>query len=185
MYAGPGALFGGNHLAGLDGVGVLEPLVGIPHPRRAKPGSGQHLFPNPGAVRNTQATVSVPVLSLMRVPAIRVADGVIKRFFETDPPRFLEVPFGSIDETAGRKLYEGAGFNSVDVAIVNETSDVKSHEDVARGLVTGNPTILEVEARATVGADELIAAIVQELENAFGPAPVGLPFQEIVFLATK
>lgn len=118
-------------------------------------------------------------------PAAQVVDRVIKSFFTTDPPRFLEVPFGTIDETSGRQLFANAGYMSIDVAQVTENITITDHSLPARGFITGNPTLLEIELRATVGVEEIVAKAVQALESAFGSPPVDLRFQETVFLARK
>lgn len=117
--------------------------------------------------------------------AVGVVDRVIKRFFESDPPRFLEVPFGTVDEACGRGLFHDAGYDTVDVAHVSEAIEVKDYDLPARGFITGNPTIIEVEQRATVGVEEIVAAAKNALEDEFGPAPAKLSFQAIVYLARK
>ncbi len=118
-------------------------------------------------------------------PAVRIVDGVIKRFFETDPPRFLEIPFSMSDTEAGRGLFRELGYEAVDVAHVAASIEIADHALPARGFVTGTPTMIEIGQRATVGAEEIVAAAAAELERAFGPAPVKLPFQEIVYLGRK
>ncbi|MEM7172621.1 MAG: class I SAM-dependent methyltransferase [Pseudomonadota bacterium] len=123
--------------------------------------------------------------SFAQNPAVAVVDRVIKSFFETDPPRFLEAPFAMHDRDAGRALIEGAGFAAPEVNLVSAAVASASHGDTARGFITGNPTINEVNERATVGADEIIASSIAELEAEFGPTPVKLPFQEIVYSAHK
>jgi len=123
--------------------------------------------------------------SMDKNPAVKVVDGVIKRFFETDPPRFLEIPFGLYDVEEGRRLFREAGFRDVEVNYVSETVEVADHSLPARGFVTGNPTILEVEERAVIEVSEILAAAAAALEGAFGPAPTSLPFQEIVYIAQK
>ena len=123
--------------------------------------------------------------SLDENPAVRLIDGVIKGFFETDPPRFLEVPFGFNDQDEGRRLFRDAGYGAVEVALVAEAVETIDHMLPARGFVTGNPTIIEVEQRAKVGAEEIVTAAAKALESEFGPAPVKLQFQEIVYVARK
>ncbi len=118
-------------------------------------------------------------------PAVRVIDGVIKGFFDTDPPRFLEIPFSLSDVSEVRRMFRDAGYTNVEVAHVAESVNTTDHALSARGFITGNPTILEVEQRATVGAEEIVAAAAKALEGEFGPAPVKLPFREIVYLARK
>jgi ubiquinone/menaquinone biosynthesis C-methylase UbiE len=117
--------------------------------------------------------------------AVAIVDRVIKSFFESDPPRFLEIPFGLHDVAEVRKLFHGAGYEAVEVAYVSEAVETADHSHVALGFVTGNPTIIEVEQRANISADDIVAAAVQELEKELGPAPTRLDFQEIVFLASK
>ena len=63
--------------------------------------------------------------------------------------------------------------------------EVASHILPARGFITGNPTILEINDRAAVDPDEVVAAATVALERAFGPAPANLDFQATVFLGTK
>lgn len=118
-------------------------------------------------------------------PAVGVVDRVIKQFFETDPPRFLEVPFGLHDVEEGRKLFYDAGIETVDVTHVAESVEIGDYALPARGFITGNPTIIEVEQRASVDTDEIVAAAVEALDSEFGPAPAKLSFQEIVYVARK
>lgn len=117
--------------------------------------------------------------------AVGVVDRVIKQFFENDPPRFLEIPFGTIGEDNGRDLFNVAGYENVDVAHVSEAIEVKDFSLPARGFVTGNPTIIEVEQRATIGVEDLVSAVENALAKEFGPTPAKLSFQAIVFLARK
>jgi ubiquinone/menaquinone biosynthesis C-methylase UbiE len=118
-------------------------------------------------------------------PAVRVVDGVIKSFFDNDPPRFLEAPFGMSDTNELCMMFSDVGYEDVEFSHVQEFVEVRNYRDAARGFITGNPTIIEVEQRATVGVEELIAAAAEALEREFGPAPTKLPFQEIAFLANK
>ena len=118
-------------------------------------------------------------------PAPGVMDRVIKSHFETDPPRFLEVPFGSVTPEAGRSLIENAGFSDIEIATVRETVSVPYYTGIARGFVTGNPTILELQNRATVDPETVIQAGFVALKAEFGTPPTGLPFQETIFLARR
>jgi len=123
--------------------------------------------------------------SLDRNPAVAIIDRVIKSFFESDPPRFLEIPFGLHDIEEVRELFHNAGYEAVSVARVSESVETADHSHPARGFVTGNPTIIEVEQRATVSADDIVAAAAEALEKELAPAPTKLEFQEIVYMALK
>ncbi len=123
--------------------------------------------------------------SIAENPTVGVVMRVIERFFDSDPPRFLDLPFGMHDVDEGRRLFREAGFDAVDVTHVAETVECTDYHAPARGFITGNPTVLEIEQRGTVGVDDILAAAAAELESEFGPAPTGLRFQEIVYLALK
>jgi ubiquinone/menaquinone biosynthesis C-methylase UbiE len=123
--------------------------------------------------------------SFDRNPSVAVIDGVIKQFFNADPPRFLEIPFGQIDADDGLELFHVAGFEEIEIATVAEAVETADHELPARGFVTGNPTILEVQERATVDVEQIIAAASEALQEAFGPAPAKLQFEATVFLGKK
>lgn len=123
--------------------------------------------------------------SFIENPAVGVIDRVIKGFFAADPPRFLEIPFGQIDPDMGRSLFEAAGFERLDVAKVSEAIEVDDYAVPARGFVTGNPTIIEINQRADVSAEDLVSAAIVGLENAFGPTPTKLDFQATVFVGQK
>ena len=118
-------------------------------------------------------------------PSVAVVDQVIKGFFEADPPRFLEMPFSLHDVALVTGLIEAAGFEAPEVARVAAAVETDDHGKVARGFVTGNPNLLEIEQRAKVDAETVVAAAAVALEAEFGPAPVELAFEEIVYLARK
>ncbi len=123
--------------------------------------------------------------SMQANPATEVGCGTINGFFESDPLRFMETPFGLSDVDVVRALIEGAGCPEIEVARVVEDVEVADHEGLARGFVSGNPTILEIEQRATVDAETIVAAVAEAFTEAFGPAPARIPFCEIVFQARK
>lgn len=123
--------------------------------------------------------------SLDANPAGAISDSVIQSFFETDPPRFIEIPFSMHDVDVVRDLFAAAGFKQVESAHVAHQAEAQNHQDTARGFVVGNPTILEIEKRPSVKADDIIEALAAELEREFGAALTHYPFQKIVFVADK
>ena len=118
-------------------------------------------------------------------PSVGVIDTVIKSFFETDPPRFLEVPFGYNDPQVCRNLLSKNGFVDVDHTYVSEKVETLDQALPARGFVTGNPTILEIEKHGNIDVETIVAEASAALEREFGPAPTRLSFQEIVYMARK
>lgn len=118
-------------------------------------------------------------------PAVEVIDRVIKQFFDSNPPRFLETPFGTVTAEQGRELFVAAGYKSVDIGKIHAAIEVDNYSGPARGFITGNPTVHEIEQRASVGIEEIIIAAEAALLETFGPAPSVLPFQGTTFLARK
>lgn len=116
---------------------------------------------------------------------VEIVDRIIKQFFNSDPPRFLETPFGMSDISEGRNLFRDAGFDSVEVDHVRQIVTIEDHHKLARGFITGNPTVIEVEQRASVSVEEIIAAAEETLDRELGRPPTDLSFQAIVYLAHK
>lgn len=110
-----------------------------------------------------------------------IAHETIARFFDSDPPTFLKVPFGSCPADETLRLFRDQGFERMQVDIVEATVDCPSAQDVARGFVEGNPGILEIHKRANAPPEEIIGSLADELERAFGPAPLQVPLRELVF----
>ena len=117
-------------------------------------------------------------------PAVAIVDRVIKSHFASDPPRFLEAPFSMSDKDEVIALFEGAGL--VDVASSRVTrSQTAEHMDVALGLVTGNPTINEIQSRPDVDPDKVVRAAADALEAEFGPSPAAMPFAQVVYSGVR
>ncbi|MBT3533916.1 MAG: class I SAM-dependent methyltransferase [Rhodospirillaceae bacterium] len=115
----------------------------------------------------------------------KVSRDTIASFFETDPPDFLSVPFGFHDIAPSRTLARNAGFSSPEVHTVSETIERPDALTVARGFVEGNPTILQINERDGVDSETIVGAVATAIEALYGPAPLQVPLQEIVFLARK
>jgi ubiquinone/menaquinone biosynthesis C-methylase UbiE len=109
-----------------------------------------------------------------------IAHETIARHFAADPPRFLEVPFGSCAPEPTRELFASTGFESMAVHTVEATIERPSALEVARGFVEGNPGVLEIQARADVEPEAITRELSVELERAFGPPPLRIPLREFV-----
>jgi len=113
----------------------------------------------------------------------RIARDTIARYFTSDPPTFYDVPFGFHDIPAIRSLLRAAHLNVVACEPVELEAKSPSAEDAARGLVMGNPVLLDVTERATAPAEEIVAAVAQALAAEGGDQPLRLPMKALVFLA--
>ena len=123
--------------------------------------------------------------SLAHNDVIRVAQEVIQQYFVDNPPRFIELPFGFYNIETITRLMEGAGYTDCRSEVVSGTIGTLSAEHIARGVVTGNPTIVEVRSRATVDAEKIVRAVANAIEKKFGKNNPKVTLQEIVFTGVK
>lgn len=123
--------------------------------------------------------------SLDKNQCVAIARKTISSFFDSDPPQFLKVPFGFNNTHHIKNLLGQAGFKNIEVDTVWETVEGNSAHDIAKGFVEGNPGIIEINERATAKSSEITNAVAIAIENAFGPAPLKIPLQELVFTAAK
>ena len=123
--------------------------------------------------------------SLQRNPAIQIAASTIAAQFSDNPPQFLETPFGfhSIDHI--RDLLAQIGCDTLSVHTVSEVVEQADPMRPARGLVQGNPGLLEIQQRANSDAETITQAVCERLVDAYGPAPLAIPLREIVFSVSK
>lgn len=123
--------------------------------------------------------------SAERNPAVLTAQRVIARFFESDPPTFLQLPFGYYDLDAIAALLHDGGFDGLDAKVVPHVAERPSAHHVAVGLVEGNPTIHEIQERATAPAGEIVDAVAEALAAEFGDAPMRTPLRALVVTAHR
>jgi ubiquinone/menaquinone biosynthesis C-methylase UbiE len=122
-------------------------------------------------------------LSLAENPLGRIALETIARYFTSDQPTFYEVPFAFHDEACIRDLLRAARFEVVSCERVVLEARSPSAHDAARGVVTGNPILLDILERATAPAEEIIDAVAAGLAAEGGAAPLRLPMRALVVLA--
>lgn len=122
-------------------------------------------------------------LGLEENPFARIARDTIARYFTSDPPTFYDVPFGYHDVPAIRGLLRAARLNLVSCDPVELEAKSPTATDAARGLVMGNPVLLDVTERATAPAEQIVEAVAAGLAAEGGAAPLRLPMRALVFLA--
>lgn len=123
--------------------------------------------------------------SMAANPFAKVALETLGRFFEEDPPVFLHVPFGynNVDEI--EKAVKAAGFGQVSHERIKMEKEIPSVANFARGLVYGNPSSEEIKERGTATPDEVMMALQDGLEAAFGKDPGTMPLEAIIFKAER
>ena len=116
----------------------------------------------------------------------RIVSDTVGKLFPNDPPRFFErVPFGYSDPDRIRGEVQQAGFENVDVEIVEKVSEAHSHHDPAMGLCQGTPLRAEIETRAPGRLEEITAKAVDALRARFGPSAVENRMSALVVTAWR
>ncbi|MBJ6125516.1 class I SAM-dependent methyltransferase [Microvirga splendida] len=102
-------------------------------------------------------------------PVSRIVSESVARAFPEDPPRFIErVPFGYFDPDRIRGEVQQAGFESVEIEVVDKVSRPPSPREPAIGLCQGTPLRAEIEARAPDRIGEITTSAEEALSGRFG-----------------
>ncbi|MFC1458428.1 class I SAM-dependent methyltransferase [Microvirga arabica] len=105
-------------------------------------------------------------------PVSRIVSDTVAKAFPDDPPRFIErVPFGYFDPDRVRGEVQQAGFETVDIDLVEKASRAASPREPAIGLCQGTPLRAEIEARAPERLEEITARASEALSGQFGASP--------------
>jgi SAM-dependent methyltransferase len=117
-------------------------------------------------------------------PIGEIAHTTISSFFDNDPPKFYQLPFGFHDAELIRKLLGQAGFVEIELSRVNLPCRNTSAKDFATGLVRGNPIGSEIVQRG-LNQDDVIEAVSNRIAERFGAAPVEGTMQALVWRAVR
>ncbi len=122
--------------------------------------------------------------SLEHNPIIKLAGTIAAGFFESDPPKFLLIPFGYNNIKEITELMKSIGLEGVSSEVVSASIDGNTSESIARGVITGNPMIVEIKARGTASPEVVVEKVKEAIESEYGTEPK-VPIQKIVFWGTK
>jgi len=114
-----------------------------------------------------------------------VGNRAIAKFFERDPPTFYQVPFGMHDQNLVRDLVLDAGFNDVKMYEVAKNGESPSSTDAAKGLIEGNPIIVEINQRAISDLQTVEAAVAKAIASECGDNPVRGKLRAFVWTVRK
>lgn len=120
-----------------------------------------------------------------RFPFALIVDEVVARYFASDPPDMTALPYSLGDKGALEGLLRDAGFTALEAHEISGPVEVKSYADFARGLIAGNPTVLEIEKRATATLGTIIAVCVDEVTATLGPQPRAFELPATICLCRK
>jgi ubiquinone/menaquinone biosynthesis C-methylase UbiE len=102
-----------------------------------------------------------------------VVTAALESMFPDDPPRFMaRVPHGYFDVERIRRELESAGFSSIVIEPIAETSGAASPWDVARAYCEGTPLRSEIEARAPSILSDATAHAARAVAERFGSGSI-------------
>jgi ubiquinone/menaquinone biosynthesis C-methylase UbiE len=114
-----------------------------------------------------------------------IAHTVIGKFFDNNPPDFYQVPFSYHDQNKISALLSGAGFTRVEFSVVPLIAIFSSYQDIAHGLVHGNPIITTIRERAELKIPEIEAAVAAAVAANCGDGPLQARMKAIVCRAVR
>lgn len=115
----------------------------------------------------------------------RIAHETITSYFEKDPPTFYQTPFGYHDQEEIKGMLEGAGFREVRTEVVAKVGEASRAEEVATGLVQGNPVSVAIAERDPSLLPVITKAVAEAITGRFGEADMRVPMRAIVVQARK
>lgn len=113
----------------------------------------------------------------------RITHETVARLFPIDPPRFYEVPFSLCRKDEVIALLREAGFGDIDIDVSSKIGESATAQEVAVGLIHGNPIITAIRERGTVAVAKVVEAVASAVEVECGTAPVRAKMQALVVTA--
>lgn len=115
----------------------------------------------------------------------QIAHEMVSAFFENDPPTFYKVPFELHERGLIMDLLTEAGFRNPTVTVLAKTGISPTASDAAKGLIEGNPVIVEIDERAGSDVRAIERAIAAAVSSRCGDRPVRGNLQALVCTARR
>jgi SAM-dependent methyltransferase len=106
--------------------------------------------------------------------------------FPDEPPSFVtRTPHGHFDTARTEAELRDAGFDPVEIAVVDARSRAPSATDPAIGMCQGSPLRAEIEKRDPSRLAEVTQAAADAVAARFGDGPIDVPMRAFVFDARR
>jgi len=112
-----------------------------------------------------------------------LAHRTITSFFENDPPTFYKVPFSYHNRAEIRRILRQAGFREIKTEVIAKIGEANRAEDVARGLIEGNPVAVTIAKRDPSLLPIITGAVAAAIARRFGERDIRAPMRAIVVRA--
>ena len=117
-------------------------------------------------------------------PFASVTLEVLKQFFPSNPPTFLENPVSCFEIDPVKETLIRSGFERIVISVQPREYDILDVSAFARGLVF-SPLIEEIRERGGVEPEKIVEALADALTREYGSNPTRYPMQAILFEAEK
>ena len=117
-------------------------------------------------------------------PFASVTFEVLKRFFPSNTPTFLEDPVSCFEIDPIKEALIRADFERIVISVQRRECDIQNALAFARGLVF-SPLIEEIRERGGVEPETIVEALADALTKEYGSNPMRYPMQAILFEAEK
>ena len=114
-----------------------------------------------------------------------LAHRTIVSYFEKDPPTFYKVPFSYHNRAEIRQILKQAGFREIKTEVIAKIGKANRAEDVARGLVEGNPVAVTIAKRDPSLLPIITSAVTAAITRRFGERDIRAPMRAIVVRASR
>jgi len=112
-----------------------------------------------------------------------LAHRTIASYFKKDPPTFYQVPFSYHTRGEIRRVLKQAGFREIKTEVIAKIGKAKRAEDVASGLVEGNPMAVAIAKRDPSLLPVITEAVTAAITRRFGKRDIHAPMRAIVVQA--
>ena len=102
-------------------------------------------------------------------------DMTIAGYFEKDPPTFYQIPFSYHNRAEIRRILKRAGFREIKTEVIAKIGKANRAEDVARGLVEGNPVAVTIAKRDPSLLPTITGALTAAITRRFGKRDIRAP----------
>lgn len=109
---------------------------------------------------------------------------VMKQFFPSDPPRFLESTVSCFEIDPIKEMLIRAGFEQIKISVQQRVYDIPDVSAFARGLIFC-PIIDEIKERGEVDPEDIVEALAKVFIKKYGSNPTRFPMQAILFETEK
>lgn len=123
--------------------------------------------------------------SLEKNPIANITNEVVNRHFKDNPVTFYQIPFSYHNESEVRKDLTNAGFKDISMDELHKTNTSVDSEFAAKGLLEGNPVVLQIKERNPDLLMQLRKELQEELKQKLGDKPMKAELNTIVFEGIK